>query len=485
MAQLSPLMSHLLRRAGFGARPDEIEAFSRLSYVAAVDGLTNYDPAETDIDGFIGTPGYAGITTRGQFSPTWVIDDARQRWLFRMVHSPAPLQEKMTLFWHHHFATAYSKLAGIVGTTDGTRMMAAKPSEDPGGAKGQIEILRENALGNFRDLLVTMAQDIAMLYWLDNRLNTRTNPQENFGRELMELFTFGVENYTEPDVYAAARVFSGWGVARTGTAGTAAAYWRFNYNSGQHDTNAKEFSFAVYPNGGRRIETRAATAGMQDGLDLIAGLAVHPETAKRMARRLWSFFVSETAAPEDEFVETIAKVYLQNDTNMRPVIRAVLMSKAFINPDNFYQRYAWPAEFVARAMKEVGYVGFSVDTARSAMINMGQQLYEPPDVNGWDTGPGWFSTGGMLQRMNFAAQLAQNQRFVLRDAARPSKESPDTMVDFALGRTSISSLSSTEREALLTYVRAGGTWTGSETQLLNKAGGLFHLLAGSGEFQFV
>jgi uncharacterized protein (DUF1800 family) len=485
MAQLSPLLGHLLRRAGFGARPDERESYSRLSYVAAVDALTSYDPETTDIDGFIGTPGYAGITTRGQFSPTLVIEDARQRWLFRMVHSPAPLQEKMTLFWHHHFATAYSKLAGIVGTTDATRMMAAKPSEDPGGAKGQLEILRENALGNFRDLLVTMAQDIAMMYWLDNRLNTRTNPQENFGRELMELFTFGVENYTEPDVYAAARVFSGWGVARTGTAGAAGAYWRFNYNAAQHDTNAKEFSFAVYPGGGRRIEARGSASGMQDGLDLIAGLAIHPETAKRMARRLWGFFVSETVPPDASFVDAISKTYLQNDTNMRPVIRAVLTSKAFVNPDNFFQRYSWPAEFVARAMKEVGYVGFSVDTARSAMINMGQQLYEPPDVNGWDTGAGWFSTGGMLARMNFAAQLAQNQRFVLRDAARPARDSPESMVDFALGSTSISGLSGAERDALLTYVRAGGTWTGSETQLLNKSGGLFHLLAGSGEFQFV
>jgi uncharacterized protein (DUF1800 family) len=485
MAQLSPLMSHLLRRAGFGARPDERETYGKLSYVAAVDALTNFDPAATDIDRAIGTPGYAGITTRGQFAPNSVIEDSRQRWLFRMVHSPAPLQEKMTLFWHHHFATAYSKLAGIVSPVDATRMMAAKPSEDPGGAKGQIELFRENALGNFRDLLVATAQDIAMLYWLDNRLNTRTQPQENFGREIMELFTFGVQHYVEADVYAAARVFSGWTVARTGTAGTDAAYWRFNYTSATHDTAAKDFSFAVYPNGSKRIEARAAASGLQDGLDFIAALAVHPETAKRMATRLWTWFVSETADPDPAFVDAISKIYLDNDTNMRPVIRAVLLSKQFVSPASFYQRYAWPAEFVARALKEVGYVGFSVDTARAARINMGQQLFEPPDVNGWETGTGWFSTGGMLARMNFASQLASNQRFVLREAARVAKDSPESMVDFALGRMSLSALSSGERDALLNYVRAGGTWTGSETQLLNKAGGLFHLLAGSGEFQFV
>ena len=109
-----------------------------------------------------------------------------------MVHSDRPLQEKMTLFWHNHFATAYSKVAGFYGAAEGTRYMAAKASEDPDGVRGQIEMLRDNALGNFRDLLVTVAQDVAMLEWLDGRQNTRTRPQENFGRELMELFTMGV-----------------------------------------------------------------------------------------------------------------------------------------------------------------------------------------------------------------------------------------------------------------------------------------------------
>ena len=152
---------------------------------------------------------------------------------------------------------------------------------------------------------------------------------------------------------------------------------------------------------------------------------------------------------------------------------------------NFYARYSWPAEFVARSMKEVGYVGFSVDSARSAMINMGQQLFEPPDVNGWELGPGWFSTGGMLARMNFAASLASNQKFVLRDAARPSKDSPDTLLDFAIKSLSLPDLEPDERSTLLDYVRAGGTWVGSEAQLLNKTGGLFHLLSGSGEYQLV
>ena len=200
-------LEHLLRRAGFGASPAEVNQYARLgllSFTAAAAHLLNYEPIPDDVDDKIGTVGYVGTTaSQGRLAPTVNINDARQRWLFRMVHSRRPLQEKMTLFWHNHFATAYTKIAGDAGATEAARMMAAKPSEDPGGAKGQLELLREHALGNFRDLLVAVAQDPAMLYWLDGRTNIRARPQENFARELMELFTMGVDTFTESDVYAA------------------------------------------------------------------------------------------------------------------------------------------------------------------------------------------------------------------------------------------------------------------------------------------
>ena len=485
MARPSAAVEHLLRRAGFGALPEEGDKFSRMNLPLAVAALTNFDPLKTDIDGRIGTPGYVGITTRGVFAPNTNITDARQRWLFRMVHSPAPLQEKMTLFWHHHFATAYSKIQGIENAADATRMMAAKKSQDPTGMKGQIELLREYALGNFRDLLVEIAKDPAMLYWLDGRLNVRGQPQENFARELMELFTFGVEHYVEADVYAAARVFTGWNVRVTGTRGTASANYAFIYNAGQHDTGAKDFSFPIYRDGSRRIEPRLGLSGMQDGIDLIQALAIHPETARRLARRLWTWFVSETEVPDAGFVDSIAATYLKYDTNMKPVIRQVLLSPQFLDQNRHYARFAWPVEFVVRSLKEVGRIGFSVDSAITPLLNMGQQLFEPPDVNGWDIGPGWFSTGGMLARMNFASALATNQRFELREQARASASSPEALLDFVLARLSLPDPPEQVRTALLDYVRAGGAWTGSETQLLNKTGGLFHLLTGSGEYQLV
>jgi len=485
MSRPSALIEHLLRRAGFGATPAERDSYDGMDYYEAVSQLLDYDPAATDIDAKIGTPGYVGITTGGQFLPNQTINQTRQRWLFRMVHSPAPLQEKMALFWHHHFATAYSKVSGLIGATDGARMMDAKPSEDPAGARGQIQLFRDQALGNFRDLLLAIAKDNAMLVWLDGRTNTKAKPQENFGRELMELFTFGVENYVETDVYAAARVFTGWNQTTVGTSGTSSAFFAFNYNAAQHDVGEKVFSFPIYDNGSKKIPARSATAGMQDGIDLINALAIHPGTARRLAKRLWTWFVSETTAPDEAFVEQVADVYLNTGTNMKATMRAVLVSPQFMDSANFYKRYAWPVEFVVRSLKEVGYLGFSVNDALTPLLNMGQQLYEPPDVSGWDLGPDWFSTGGMLARMNFASQLATNQKFALREAARPSKGSPQTLVNFAVDRLSLPPLDSAVVTTLTDYVRAGGTWVGSEAQLLAKSGGVFHLLTGAGEYQFV
>src|SRR5512133_756048 len=125
-------IEHLLRRAGFGARADEVDTYTQMTTTAAVDALVNYTRIGDTVDDFISKDGYVGMTTRGQFSPSSVITDARQRWLFRMIHTDRPLQEKMTLFWHNHFATGYTKIAGLVGAAEAARYMAAKPSEDPG-----------------------------------------------------------------------------------------------------------------------------------------------------------------------------------------------------------------------------------------------------------------------------------------------------------------------------------------------------------------
>ncbi len=184
---------------GFGAGPAELAAWAGVPIDTVIDRLLNYESASTDHDAKIGLPEYVGITTAsGQpFSANTLINDARQRWLFRMIHSQRPLEEKMALFWHNHFATAYSKIAGAVGQERATRMMDNDPNSFAGSEPGQIHKLRQLATGSFPTLLMTMAKDPAMIYWLDSQLNTRTRPQENFGREIMELFSFGVGNFTE------------------------------------------------------------------------------------------------------------------------------------------------------------------------------------------------------------------------------------------------------------------------------------------------
>ena len=168
--------------------------------------------------------------------PETNIAHARQRWLFRMVHTERPLQEKMALFWHNHFATAYSKVSGEIGAAEGARAMAAKPSEHPAGLEGQLELMRRLATGNFRDLAIAMAKDPAMIVWLDGRTNFKAKPQENFARELMELFTMGVGNYTEADVYAGARVFTGWNLTnRQAAASDAVLQLSLQRRAARHD----------------------------------------------------------------------------------------------------------------------------------------------------------------------------------------------------------------------------------------------------------
>jgi uncharacterized protein (DUF1800 family) len=478
-------MDHLLRRAGFGASADELATYERLSSSQAVDRLVNYDAIPDTVDSNIGKPGYVGTTSQGQFSPNTVVNDARQRWLFRMIHSDRPLQEKMTLFWHNYFATGFTKVSGAVKSQNATRLMAAKASEDPKQQQGQIEFLRANALGNLRDLLLGVAKDPAMLIWLDGDTNTKAKPQENFGRELMELFSRGVGYYTEDDVYAAARVFTGWNLNRTGgAADDPNASFSFIYNANQHETAAKTFSFPIYSDGGHTIASRAASAGMQDGIDLINALAMHQETARRVVTRLFGFFVSETVTPDPGFIDDLANTYLRNGSAIKPVVQQILLSPQFQDPSVEFTRYSWPIEFVVRAIKETGWTGFSVGSTLTPLINMGQQLLEPPNVAGWVLGQNWFSTGAMLARMNFGSTLALNQKFRIADAAKSARSSSRSVVDFLTSRLTADFDPDTFND-LVGYASTGAAWTGSDAQLQTKAPGVVHLILGSPEYQFV
>jgi uncharacterized protein (DUF1800 family) len=484
MAARDSLIEHLLRRIGFGAAPGDVERYAELGYATALDHLINYEKIHDGVDDHIGEPGYALFTVSGRPVPDTNIGQARQRWLFRMVHSERPLQEKMTLFWHNHFATAYSKVSGEIGAAEGARAMAAKPSEHPAGLEGQLELMRRMATGNFRDLTVAMSKDPAMIVWLDGRTNVRAKPQENFARELMELFTMGVGHYTEEDVYAGARVFTGWNLTGRQAAATT-PYYNFFYNANQHDATAKTFTFPIYANGGKTIPARSASAGMQDGIDLIDACVRHPATGPRLARKMYGYFVNEVDPPDETLIASMASDYYRSGFEIKPMLIRLFVSPQFTDPSNYFKRYSWPAEFVVRAIKEMGWSGFSVNDALNPMTAMGQQLFEPPDVAGWDLGERWFTSGAMLARMNFAAQLATNQKFELRNKARGQVKSPENLVSWALERMSTRELPADEYNALVDYARAGAAWTGSDAQLATKASGLAHLIVGSGEYQLV
>jgi uncharacterized protein (DUF1800 family) len=223
---------------------------------------------------------------------------------------------------------------------------------------------------------------------------------------------------------------------------------------------------------------------MQDGVDLITALAVHPETARRLARKFWGFFVSEIYEPDPAFIESTAAVYLQSGTEIRPVVRHILSSPWFNDPAMRFARYAWPAEYVARAIKEVGWQNFSLDKARSPLAAMGQLLFEPPNVGGWPLGAGWFSTGTMLARTNFAATLAASQKENLGVQLQSEAQTPNALFEAMLNRVTPAPFDSIPQQALMSYVQAGaGSW--NSTQLTTRAAGLARLLVGSAEYQLV
>jgi uncharacterized protein (DUF1800 family) len=484
MARGDRQLEHVLRRIGFGASNADLAAYAGQSVHAVIDTLLDYEQFPDDVDDNIGKPEYVSVTTRGQFAPNTVINDARQRALFRMVHSKRPLQEKMALFWHNHFATAFSKVNGTYGSVHATKLMAGRQGAIAGNQRGQYELFRQKATGSFADLLFDVAQDPAMLVWLDGRNNTRLRPQENFGREIMELFTMGVGNYTEADVVAAARVFTGWTLQLLGDRATPeTSYYQFVYNANNHDATAKEFTFSIYADGSRTIPARPAAQGMQDGLDFILALVRHPATAHRLATKLYQFFISETSTPNQEVISDLANTYMQSNYNIKAVLRRLFTADYFFASE--HQRYSWPSEFVVRSIKETGWTGFTVDAAMTPLVNMGQQLYEPPDVNGWVQGPEWFSTASMLARMNFAATLMGNQKFNIGRELQPYRETPERVVAYMLNRYNYAPMTTDVYNALLEYARGGGAWTGNDTQLNNKGAGLARLIVASSEFQFV
>jgi uncharacterized protein (DUF1800 family) len=224
---------------------------------------------------------------------------------------------------------------------------------------------------------------------------------------------------------------------------------------------------------------------MQDAIDLITALATHPETARRLARKFWNFFVSEVHPPDPQFVEGAAAVYLQYGTEIKPVVRYILLSPWFRDPSVRFARYSWPPEFVARAIKEVGWQGLSLDQAKTPLSNMGMLLFEPPNVGGWPVGPGWFSTATMLARSNFGSLLVADQKEYLAAALASDGQTQQGLMTAMRDRITTAPLDPNPQQILASYLAAGGAWTGSAEQISTRGAGLARLLVGSAEYQLI
>ena len=370
------LKAHLLRRAGFGASRFELEQISDKSYEEIVEDLVHPERFEEIDEDYL-----------KRYNPENSYHDgiaaAAGRWIWLMINTKRPLEEKMTLFWHHIFATG-----------------SYKGDHTPSTIR-QIQTFRENGLTNIKQILLDLAKDPSMNYWLDNCENHSDQPNENWGRELLELFSMGVGNYSEEDVKQVARAFTGWTFEQPLPLYPYGHYeTKFVFNESDHDNSEKTFL-------GRK--------GNFNGEDIIDIICEERATALFICRHLYNFFVEDEAQvpawsiepPRNpEAVDTMIDILISNDGEIRPVLSYMFNSDFFKN--SFYMKVKNPSELVAGTLKLSGRYsvvlaeGENVGTLYGTTAVMGQALMNPPTVEGWHTGHEWIDGGTLNERVNFA-----------------------------------------------------------------------------------
>ncbi|MCB1219788.1 MAG: DUF1800 domain-containing protein [Planctomycetales bacterium] len=382
-------VAHLLRRAGFGASLSEIDYHAKQGLDATLEQLLNYGQVEEveQIDVF-------QLTNNKGNLPAPIVS---AWWLYRMMTTRRPLQAKLALFWHDHFGCSAEKVQ------NGYLMVQ------------HINLLNELASSDFRNILVSVAQDPTMLRFLDNNTNVKGKPNENFARELMELFTMGIGNYTEKDVQEAARAFTGWTFQRPNRIQAAvknAVEPQFIFRQGQHDAE---------------IKTVLGVSGNLNGDDVIDILLDQPITARYIAGKLWSWFVYED--PEEHIVDRIAAVFRDNNYSVKALLRHMFTSEEFFSAKAERALYKSPADFTVGISRAVDLPGIldlvsifqesdkekrrllrgAVGGVMGSMSNMGQQLLYPPTVAGWDGGAAWVNSATMLERIKFADMMFEKK----------------------------------------------------------------------------
>jgi hypothetical protein len=400
-------VGHLYRRAAFGATYAELQAGLKAGPEALIARMLQGGPGLDAFDAEM-APLAENIARYND------IVHLRAWWLARMLRSPHPLQEKITLFWHNHFATSFAKVGSA-------RFML-----------GQYQLLRRHALGDFRALLREMASDPAMLIWLDGRDSKKGNPNENYAREVMELFSLGVGHYTEKDIREAARAFTGWEIQ-----GTKAVF-----NKNQHDAGEK---------------TVLGQTGKWSADDVSRICLEQKVAAPFLVGKLYRFLISETVPPSAELLEPLAEQFRNSDYDFGALVKTMLSSNLFFAPVVYRTRVKSPVDFVLNVVRGLeGKIGTTA--LAQALEQLGQNLFSPPSVKGWDGGRSWLNGQTLLFRQNLALALTSTEdgRFGRRcDPAvlvrKHLKKTDAELVDFFLGLFLQGDVSAETRTRLLAY----------------------------------
>ena len=462
------LMAHLMRRAGFGATRDELEQRVAKGYEATVEELV--DPDRSNI---------AKVDTEllFRYHPGLEVPPfpglGQSNVIYHMINSQRPLEEKMTLFWHHLFATGNSKV------------------DNPSELVAQIDMFREHGMGNYRELLVALAKNPAMIYWLDNNENHKDAPNENWGRELLELFSMGVGNYTEQDVYECSRAFTGWTIRPKIPRQPLGRYhWGFEYRPEDHDETEKTF---------------LGHKGNFNGEDIIDIIVRQPATARFLSRHLYNFFVADEPQvpawqidpPRDPAATNIiADAFVSSRYDIRETLRVLFNSDFFKSEGVRWAKVKSPAEVVVGTMRLVGDFTFP----RPGLLPIaeepgyqGQEIINPPSVEGWHTGAEWIDSGALVRRINFASDWVSNlemagvQSIVGHIRAR-GPLSPSDFVDACLDLIGPLDVTETTLQELLALAEQQGEvrWDTEEASSTSarRVADMLALIVASKEYQF-
>ena len=400
--------AHLLRRAGFGPLPDEVTRAVAAGFDGAVDALFAFpaEPAappafedvraaEQQLDSTLDSLRAAHEPINLKTHPE--LRDMYQQvgqqhgralvavaawWLDRMASGPAPLQEKLVLFWHGHFTSAFADVHDAIAMFN------------------QNQLFRRHAAGNFQHLLDGVARDPAMLLYLNNDENRKGHPNENWARELMELFTMGIGHYTEPDVKESARAWTGWSLQefRPGDGRRT-----FAFRPLIHDDGPKTF---------------LGQTGRWDGGDIMRIILAQDATPRFLAGKLAAYFVSP--APQVPLVDAMAGMLRANGYELAPVLQAVFRSRAFYQPDVALTQVKGPVEFAVGAVRHLGMTAPDWVRVYQAAGAMGQRLFFPPTVAGWHAGTSWMNAGTVFARADLAAALLSGRLGAVDDGAFPT-----------------------------------------------------------------